>query len=87
MPGTLNSQALIEATSSPSRHSKQEQQQYPSQALGGGLIDSTVAGEMERKEIKVKVNALKINVTEVYQEMPELYSKSRKLSKQHYPLQ
>lgn len=45
---TLN-QVLTEATSSPSRHSRQQQQQYPSQAPGGGLIDSTIAGETERK--------------------------------------
>ena len=39
------------------------------------------------KEIKVKVNALKINVTKVYREMPVLHSKSCKLSKRNYPLQ
>lgn len=40
-----------------------------------------------QKGIKVEVNALKINVTEVYQEMPVLHSKSHKLSKPNYPLQ
>lgn len=41
VPGTLNSQAPAEATSSPSRHlGRQEQQQNPSQAQEGGLIDT-----------------------------------------------
>jgi len=39
------------------------------------------------KEMKVKVHALITNVAEVYQEMPVLHSKSRKLSKRNYPLQ
>lgn len=39
------------------------------------------------KDIKVEVNALKINVAKVYQEMPVLHSKSHKLSKWNYPLQ
>lgn len=33
------------------------------------------------RKTKVEVNALKINVTKVYQEMPVLHSKSHELSK------
>lgn len=40
VPGILNSQAPTEAASSRSRHPREEQQQYPSQAQEGGLIDS-----------------------------------------------
>lgn len=77
MPGTLQSQALTEATSSPSRHPREERR-----------TDRLYHCRRDReKEIKVKVNALKINVTEVYREMPVLHSKSHKLSKQNYPLQ
>lgn len=86
MPGTLSSQALTGAISSPSEHSRREQQQYPTQALAGGLKGSAIARERERK-IKVRVNALQINVTEVYWEMRALHSKSCQLSKWNYPLQ
>jgi len=48
IPGIFNSQALTEATSSYSKHSRQEQQQYPTQALAGGLKDSAIAKEKDK---------------------------------------